>query len=72
LPRISSRDHERGITVGLLDKILRAGEGRAVKELAKIAVSVNQFESKVSALSDDQLKNQTEIFKERIFRLSFA
>jgi preprotein translocase subunit SecA len=52
--------------VGLLDKILRAGEGRAVKELAKIAVSVNQFESKVSALSDDQLKNQTEIFKERI------
>ncbi len=53
-------------TVGLLDKILRAGEGRAVKELAKIAVLVNQFESKVSALSDDQLRNQTEIFKERI------
>ena len=53
-------------TVGLLDKILRAGEGRAVKELAKIAVLVNQFESKISALSDDQLRNQTEIFKERI------
>ena len=52
--------------MGLLDKILRAGEGRAVKELAKIAVLVNQFESKISALTDDQLRGQTEIFKERI------
>ncbi|MEI7562044.1 MAG: preprotein translocase subunit SecA [Actinomycetes bacterium] len=52
--------------MGLLDKILRAGEGRAVKELAKIAASVNQFESKISALTDEQLRNQTDIFKERI------
>ena len=52
--------------MGLLDKILRAGEGRAVKELAKIAASVNQFESKISTLTDEQLRNQTEIFKERI------
>jgi len=52
--------------VGLLDKILRAGEGRAVKELVKIAVNVNKFESKFSALTDDQLRKQTEIFKERI------
>ena len=54
------------ITVGLLDKILRAGEGRAVKELAKIAVLVNQFEGKISELTDEQLRNQTLIFKERI------
>ena len=52
--------------MSLLDKILRAGEGRAVKELAKIAANVNQFESKISALTDDQLRNQTDIFKERI------
>ena len=52
--------------MGLLDKILRAGEGRAVKELAKIATAVNQFEEKISALTDDQLRNQTELFKERI------
>ena len=52
--------------MGLLDKILRAGEGRAVKELAKIAAAVNQFESKISALSDEQLRNQTDLFKERI------
>ena len=52
--------------MGLLDKILRAGEGRAVKELAKIAAAVNQFESKISALTDEQLRNQTDLFKERI------
>ena len=52
--------------MGLLDKILRAGEGRAVKELAKIAASVNQFESKISALTDEQLRGQTDLFKERI------
>jgi preprotein translocase subunit SecA len=52
--------------VGLLDKILRAGEGRAVKELAKIAANVNQFENKISALTDEQLRSQTDIFKERI------
>ena len=57
---------EEEFTVGLLDKILRAGEGRAVKELAKIATAVNQFEEKISALTDDQLRNQTELFKERI------
>jgi preprotein translocase subunit SecA len=50
----------------LLDKILRAGEGRAVKELAKIAAKVNQFESKISALTDEQLRAQTDLFKTRI------
>ncbi|MSV37995.1 MAG: preprotein translocase subunit SecA, partial [Actinobacteria bacterium] len=50
----------------LLDKILRAGEGRAVKELVKVAAQVNQFEPKISALSDEQLKAQTELFKSRI------
>jgi preprotein translocase subunit SecA len=50
----------------LLDKILRAGEGRAVKELAKIATKVNQFEPTISALSDEQLRAQTDLFKARL------
>jgi preprotein translocase subunit SecA len=65
-PHKASQITKEDLTVSLLDKILRAGEGRAVKELAKIAATVNQFESKISALTDDQLRNQTEIFKERI------
>jgi len=51
--------------VGLLDKILRAGEGKAVKQLAKIAQEVNKFESQISALDDDGLRNKTSEFKQR-------
>ena len=52
--------------MGLLDKILRAGEGRAIKELAKIAQQVNKFESDISSLDDQALRNKTEAFKERV------
>jgi len=52
--------------VGLLDKVLRAGEGRAIKELEKIANQVNKFENEVSALDDLALKNKTDKFKERL------
>ena len=52
--------------MGLLDKILRAGEGRAIKELAKIAQQVNKFESDISSLDDQALRNKTEVFKERV------
>ena len=45
--------------MSLLDKILRAGEGRQVRQLEKIAEEVNSFEAKISALSDDDLRNQT-------------
>ena len=51
--------------MGLLDKILRAGEGKAVKHLAKIAQEVNKFESQISALDDDGLRNKTSEFKQR-------
>ena len=51
--------------MGLLDKILRAGEGKAVKQLAKIAQEVNKFESQISALGDDGLRNKTSEFKQR-------
>ena len=52
--------------MGLLDKVLRAGEGRAIKELEKIANQVNKFENEVSALDDLALKNKTDKFKERL------
>ena len=52
--------------MGLLDKLLRAGEGRAIKELEKIAQKVNKFESEISILDDNSLRNKTTEFKERI------
>ena len=51
--------------MGLVDKILRAGEGKAVKQLTKIAQEVNTFESQISTLSDDALRDKTAAFKLR-------
>ena len=50
--------------MSLLDKILRAGEGRQVRQLEKIAEEVNSFEPKISVLSDEQLKAQTSKLKQ--------
>ena len=47
------------------DRILRAGEGRQLRDLAKLVTLVNGHESRISALSDDELRNQTAIFKSR-------
>ena len=52
--------------VALLDKILRAGEGRQVKNLEKLARTVNSHESEISQLSDLQLRAKTDEFKARL------
>ena len=52
----------------LLDKALRMGEGHQLKKLTDIVHRVNSFEDKISALSDDDLKHQTVLFKQRIDR----
>ena len=52
--------------VAILDRILRAGEGRALKQLEKIAEEVNSHESTFVAMSDDELRAMTEKFKARL------
>jgi len=52
--------------VAFLDKILRAGEGRHIRQLEKIAAEVGGFEPAVSALSDNDLRAQTEKFRARL------
>jgi preprotein translocase subunit SecA len=52
--------------VAILDRILRAGEGRALKQLMKIAEEVNSHESTFVAMSDDDLRSMTEKFKARL------
>jgi len=49
----------------ILDRIMRAGEGRILKELSKTVVKVNSFESATVALSDDELRAKTDEFKAR-------
>ncbi|MCF8534657.1 MAG: hypothetical protein K9F92_00560, partial [Candidatus Nanopelagicaceae bacterium] len=49
----------------ILDRIMRAGEGRILKELSKTVAKVNSFESAIVALSDDQLRAKTDEYKAR-------
>ena len=49
----------------ILDRIMRAGEGRILKELSKTVVKVNSFEAATVALTDEQLRAKTEEFKAR-------
>jgi preprotein translocase subunit SecA len=51
--------------VAILDKILRAGEGRIVKRLARIADEVNALESSITPLTDAELRAKTDEFKKR-------
>lgn len=47
------------------DRILRAGEGRLLRDLSKVVAAVNAEEPRVSALSDIQLREQTSLFQTR-------
>ncbi|WP_459589506.1 preprotein translocase subunit SecA [Corynebacterium camporealensis] len=49
-----------------LSKLLRAGEGRTVKRLAKMADEVIALEDDYAQLSDEELKAKTDEFKERL------
>ncbi|WP_341358769.1 preprotein translocase subunit SecA [Georgenia sp. M64] len=50
----------------ILDKILRAGEGRVLKKLTAIADQVDALEESFAALTDAELREETDKFKERL------
>jgi preprotein translocase subunit SecA len=50
----------------LLDRILRAGEGKILKKLSAIAAQVNAIEDDFVAMTDAELRAQTEEFKRRL------
>jgi preprotein translocase subunit SecA len=52
----------------ILDRIMRAGEGRILKELSKTVVKVNSFEAATVALTDEELRAKTDEFKARYAR----
>jgi preprotein translocase subunit SecA len=51
--------------VSILEKFLRAGEGRMVRRFKAIADAVNSLEDDYVDLSDDELRELTEQYKER-------
>jgi preprotein translocase subunit SecA len=52
--------------VQVLQKLLRAGEGRHLKKLQKVVVQVNEQEPSVEALSDEELRARTDEFRDRL------
>ena len=54
--------------MGLLDRILRAGEGKKVKALAGLIPEINSWEDAMKRLSDDDLRAKTPEFRGRLER----
>ncbi|MCW2904611.1 MAG: preprotein translocase, SecA subunit [Streptosporangiaceae bacterium] len=50
----------------VIDKILRAGEGKILRKLKRIAAQVNSIEEDFAGMSDAELRELTEKYKERI------
>ncbi|WP_277452317.1 preprotein translocase subunit SecA [Janibacter sp. DB-40] len=50
----------------IVERILRAGEGRTVKRLEGIAAQVNAIEEDFQKLSDAELRAETDTFRERL------
>src|SRR5665213_4331389 len=47
-------------------KVLRAGEGKKVRNLASVVPLINALEDEVRQLSDDELAHMTVAFRERL------
>jgi preprotein translocase subunit SecA len=50
----------------LLDKLLRIGEGKILRQLHAISKQVNAIENEFVSMTDDQLQAQTDEFKQRL------
>ena len=51
--------------MSLLDKVLRIGEGKIIRQLEAIAKSVNAIEDDFVAMSDEELRGLTDEFRQR-------
>lgn len=49
-----------------LDRILRAGEGRTLRDLSKVVGVINSHEGRISSLRDEELRGMTDVFKVRL------
>jgi preprotein translocase subunit SecA len=54
--------------MGILDRILRAGEGKKLKALQGLVPDINALEPEMKALSDDALAAKTGEFRQRLER----
>jgi len=52
--------------VSIIDKILRAGEGRMLRKLDRLASQVDALQEDFEALTDEELQAKTQEFKDRL------
>jgi preprotein translocase subunit SecA len=52
--------------MSVFTRVLRAGEGRKIRRLAELVPFVNELEPEIEALSDEDLRRQTDKFHQRI------
>ena len=53
------------ILASIIDKLLRAGEGRILAKLRNYADAINALEVNFNTLSDEELQNETTVLRER-------
>ena len=51
--------------MALMDRLLRLGEGKLLKQLSNVAKQVNAIEEDFVAMSDEELRGQTDDFRAR-------
>ena len=54
--------------MGILDRVLRAGEGKKLKALEGIVPDIGVLGDSIGSLSDDDLRHKTVEFRERLDR----
>jgi preprotein translocase subunit SecA len=52
--------------MSVFNKILKAGEGKRVRQLAELVGPINELGGQMAALTDAELRAQTDVFRERI------
>ncbi|MFI5036480.1 MAG: preprotein translocase subunit SecA [Acidimicrobiales bacterium] len=52
--------------MSVFNRILKAGEGKRVRQLAELVDPVNELSGEMAALTDAELRAKTDVFKERL------
>jgi len=52
--------------MSVFSKILRAGEGKRVRQLAELVGPINELSDEMAALSDAELRAKTDEFRRRL------
>src|ERR1019366_1607461 len=52
--------------MSVLQKILKVGEGKRVRQLAELVPPINELAGEMAALTDAELRAKTDVFKERL------